>query len=59
LSSKAGAGGVILMFEGALLSLLALTAMAGLNIASEIESASRAKNTRVVIDFLISILLLE
>jgi hypothetical protein len=59
LSSKAGAGGVTLMFDGMDLSLPARTATAGLSIASEIQSASSAKNTRVVIDFLISILLLE
>jgi hypothetical protein len=59
LSSKAGAGGVILMFDGTALSLVALTAMAGLSIASDVHNASSAKITRVVFDFLISILLLE
>jgi hypothetical protein len=53
LSSKVGAGGVILMFDGIALSLVAVTAEpAVLSIANERQTASRAKITRVLVNFI-------
>jgi hypothetical protein len=46
------------MFDGMVLSLLARTAPTGLSIVNEIQTASSTKITRVVVDFLISLLLI-
>src|SRR5215217_6703475 len=61
LSSKTGAGGVSLMFDGTGVSLPARTAVPnGLSSAAHTQTANRANATRILIDFVIlSSLLLE
>src|ERR1051326_5006397 len=60
LSSKTGAGGVSLMFDGAAVSLVARTATpTEVSSARQTQTANRANATRILFDFLISILLLE
>jgi hypothetical protein len=58
LSSNTGAGGVILMFDGAAVSLVARTATP-LSSVAQTQTANRANATRIQFGFLISILLLE
>src|SRR6185369_17168111 len=60
LSSKTGAGGVSLMFDGTGISLPARTATPnGLSSATHTQTANRANATRILFDFVISVLLLE
>src|SRR6185436_2455359 len=59
LSSKTGAGGVSLMFDGMGISPVARTATRnGLSSATQTQTANRANATRILFDF-ISVLLLE